>query len=415
MSIESKSRFETQNLLNNSSDSSNSRQQKQRIYPVTEGIQSTRTEIVYKRCFNHFLDHIQIHDLQVLLDFSPKIIKQMLVDHVLYLRDEKPGKKLSRTSIKVHLTAILHFFQINNDDFNLTTRNFRIHLPSDESAAIGEDRPYTPEEIGQVIRECDLRCKVMILLLCSSGTRMGALHSLQIGDLSKISFQNAILYKVQVYARTRYKYYTFCTPECAKAIDDYFEYRKRCGEELKDKSPLIREQFNRDNPFPVNAPRFVSEKGIEHIIDNVLKKSGVRKPRVIHLSHGFRKFFMTQCEQKGMKSINVKMLLGHDIGVSGHYYRPAENDILEDYMTHSADALTISDEHQLKRQVEKLESERITKGDLEELRKQWLTNLQREYAVVSLADWNALKEDMDRLKEVLYPPKQQHQQQRMNY
>ena len=28
-------------------------------------------------------------------------------------------------------------------------------------------------------------------------------------------------------------------------------------------------------------------------------------------------------------------------GVSGHYYRPAESDILEDYMTHAADALTI--------------------------------------------------------------------------
>jgi hypothetical protein len=49
-----------------------------RIYPVTEGIQSTHTADVYKRYFNHFLDYIKIHDLQVLLDFSPKVIKQML-------------------------------------------------------------------------------------------------------------------------------------------------------------------------------------------------------------------------------------------------------------------------------------------------------------------------------------------------
>jgi hypothetical protein len=50
---------------------------------------------------------------------------------------------------------------------------------------------------------------------------------------------------------------------------------------------------------------------------------------------------MTECERCGMKSINVKMLLGHDIGISGHYYRPSESDVLEDYMTHAADALTI--------------------------------------------------------------------------
>ena len=46
------------------------------------------------------------------------------------------------------------------------------------------------------------------------------------------------------------------------------------------------------------------------------------------------------------------MLLGHDIGVSGHYYRPAESDILEDYMTHAADALTIDQSHKLQQQLE---------------------------------------------------------------
>ncbi|MGH9985401.1 MAG: tyrosine-type recombinase/integrase, partial [Nitrososphaeraceae archaeon] len=330
----------------------NHTQQNVRIYPITEGIQSSKTKIVYQRCFNHFLNKIKIHDLQVLLDFSPKVIKQMIVDYVLYLRDER---KLSRTSIKVHLAAILHFFQINNDDFMLTLRNFRIHLPSDES--IKEDRPYTTEEIGRVLEECDVRSKVMILLMASTGMRMGALHSLQICDLTKIEFQNSILYKVQVYARTRDKYSGFCTLECAKAIDEYIDYRKRFGEEITDKSPLIREQFNLDDKVRIAYPRFVSEKGIEHIIDNVLKKSGIRKPGIVHLSHGYRKHFFSVCEKSGMKSINVKMLLGHDIGVSGHYYRPAESDLLQDFMDHACDALTINQNQRLKARVQQLEGQ----------------------------------------------------------
>lgn len=127
--------------------------------------------------------------MQVLLDFSPKIIKQVVVDYILWLRDEKPGKKLSRTSIKVHLAAILHFFQINNDDFNLTIKNFRIHLPSDKTTAKDDDRSYTTEEIDQVLRDCDPRSKVVIHLLCSTGMRIGAMPLLQIGHLTKTEFQ----------------------------------------------------------------------------------------------------------------------------------------------------------------------------------------------------------------------------------
>jgi hypothetical protein len=100
-----------------------------RIYEVTEGL-SPQTSVVYRRAFNRFLDHIKIHDLQVLLDFSPKVIKQMMADYILYLRDEKQNRC---GSIKVHVAAILHFFQMNNDDFNLTIRTFRFQLPSDDS------------------------------------------------------------------------------------------------------------------------------------------------------------------------------------------------------------------------------------------------------------------------------------------
>ena len=52
------------------------------------------------------------------------------------------------------------------------------------------------------------------------------------------------------------------------------------------------------------------------------------------------------------------MLMGHNIGISGHYYRPAESEILEDYMIHAADALTIDSTNKLRKQVEKLESEK---------------------------------------------------------
>ena len=206
---------------------------------MSEGLRSKHTAACYKRCFEFFLNHIKIHDLQVLLDFSPKVIKQMIIDYILYLRDVR---KISRGSINVHLTAILHFFTINNDDFTLTTRNFKLHLPYDDYES--DNRSYTVEEIAQVIGSCDLRSKMMILLTASTGMRIGALHSLQISDLCKVEYDNSIVYRINVYARTHSHYYTYCTPECAEAIDEYKKYRQRYGEKLTDKSPLIREQFN---------------------------------------------------------------------------------------------------------------------------------------------------------------------------
>ena len=199
----------------------------------------------------------------------------------------------------------------------------------------------------------------MILLMVSSGARVGALHTMQIGHLTPVIFNGLKLYKIQVYAGTRDSYYTFCTPESYQAIQDYLECdRKRYGEEIKDKSPLFRRRFNEQDPFTINVPHFLtSEYSVMKAIDDCLKRSGVKTSEAMR-THAFRKGFMSTCERTGMKSINVKMLLGHNIGVSGHYYRPAESDILEDYMAHAADALTVDPTQKLQRQIEKLETER---------------------------------------------------------
>lgn len=326
---------------------------KQRIYPVTEGIQSKHTRLTYQQSFDRFLNKISIHDQQVLLDFSPKVIKEMIIDYIHYLSEEKG---IRRNSIKTQIAPIIHFFKINNDDFNLRMDNFKLHLPPDES--VNEDRPYTTEEIARVIGEgADLRSKVAILLLCSSGMRMGALHSLQIGHLTEVLFEGMKLYRIQVYAGTKGKYITVATCECYNAVQDYLNYRKRSGEELKDKSPLIREQFNPDNPFTINSPQFVSEDTIEYILTHALKQSGVRKPGEVHMSHGFRKFFINQCENNSsMKSLFVDVLANHDTGVKKHYLRVKESELLQEYLK-AVDALTIDPNQRLKARVQQLESQ----------------------------------------------------------
>jgi integrase len=72
--------------------------------------------------------------------------------------------------------------------------------------------------------------------------------------------------------------------------------------------------------------------------------------------HGFRKYFKTRAEQSGMKPINVEILMGHSVGISDSYYRPTETEIVQDYLK-AVDALTMSQEKQLRHEVEKLKVE----------------------------------------------------------
>jgi hypothetical protein len=54
-----------------------------------------------------------------------------------------------------------------------------------------------------------------------------------------------------------------------------------------------------------------------------------------------------------MKPINIENLMGHSTGISDSYYRPTENDLLQDFLK-CIDALTIDDQRSLQTKVEDL-------------------------------------------------------------
>jgi hypothetical protein len=57
---------------------------------------------------------------------------------------------------------------------------------------------------------------------------------------------------------------------------------------------------------------------------------------------------------RNMKSLNVEILMGHDIGLADSYYRPSEQELLTDYLQ-SIDLLTIhNDRSKLEKQVKEL-------------------------------------------------------------
>lgn len=334
------------------------------IYDVTRGLKSEHTKRSYRQGFNNFLKAtVKNDDPRILLDTKQSVIESKIIDHITYLKDVQG---LSCLSIQLHLCGIFHFFEIN--DYNLNTKKIKRFLPGeDESDFYAKDRPYSVKEIERILSKCDIRAKVAVLLMASAGMRIDGLRGLVLGDIKKMDEFG--LYLIWVYNRSRKeRYYTFCTPETAKVIDEYLEYRKSFGEKLKDESPLIRDKFNGDNPFTAQTPKHISTRMLSFIFEDVLKKAGVntmksgqkkkKNKRDVMTSHGFRKFFITQCDNAEMNFTDREYLSGHRLpNQDRHYVQKSEEDRLTQYVK-AVDLLTIDPNQRLQKRVKELESEK---------------------------------------------------------
>ena len=77
-------------------------------------------------------------------------------------------------------------------------------------------RSCTHEEIGKILEIADERMRAVILLLASTGIRIGATPLLKLRNLEKIGDGDNHLYKIVVYEGYRQEYCTFCSVDAPK-------------------------------------------------------------------------------------------------------------------------------------------------------------------------------------------------------
>jgi integrase len=366
----------------------------------TSFIYSIRSEVtrqIYLRCLKYYMKFLGIENLRELVEGKPqKIIEADIKAYLVYLRKQK---KVSYNTKSLYLAAIRKFYYVNSDyqfKWNLITMylgsddddtiqedyynnkhptiKYADDDDDDENEAEDDDRPYTMDEIRKMFNAAqDIRVKIIISLLSSSGLRHGAVNILKLRDLEKIEKYN--IYKITAYRKSKkYKYITFCTPECTSLVDSYLLYRKNQGEQLKDNSPLIREQFNTNDKLKINNSRHLTSNSIRIMINDVLTKyTNLRRKLSFDyenrrkegknptmLTHGFRKFFNTECAKAGVYPDFIEMMLGHKLpGMRSHYMKPDINTLLEGTKEVKGyiaviDGLTINEENRLTKQVQEL-------------------------------------------------------------
>ena len=237
-----------------------------------ESLKSKETKRVYLSYFKKYMDYCSTSgNNKLILDDNPdaKKIEQSIIDLIILLKGE--GKSYS--AIHNYVSATLTFYKIN--DVVLNTDKIARYMP--ENRKSNKDRSYTHAEIGKLIEIADERMRAVILLSCSSGMRIGAIPALRMSNLEKIKIDSITsIYKITVYENDREEHFTYCTPECLKAIDQYLEMRKRYGEEITATSYLIRENFDLRDPDAISRPVRTHPHTLSNKIGELAVRCGIR-------------------------------------------------------------------------------------------------------------------------------------------
>ena len=233
-------------------------EQSKAYFNFINSLKSESTRKSYTYCIEKFLGHYE-KDLDQFLRLSQDEMTNLIIKYLV-------DNKISNQYQNLISATLKHACEIN--DVVLNWRKIKKFINSNKTGneTNGRDRGYTDKEIQNILKFSDQRIRMAFLILASTGMRIGALHSLRINDLEKIDN----LYKVTVYRGDTEEYFTFCTPECAKEIDSYLDFRARRGEKITDDSYLLVKQFDVKNgnftgePFSFNSLRSDTRRSYYH-------------------------------------------------------------------------------------------------------------------------------------------------------
>jgi integrase len=169
-------------------------------------IKSPQTRTAYNVSMKRYLNHIKQQSTDdILSNTNPRYIESQIIDYIMSLRNSG----VSYATIQFLVAPIFTFYQPN--DVVLNRKKVSRYLG--EYKRVVKDGAYTTEQIQQMLQTADIRMRLIILLLSSTGARVGSLPGLVLGNLTKLPDHG--LYRITFYDGTNNEYYTFTTAEGA--------------------------------------------------------------------------------------------------------------------------------------------------------------------------------------------------------
>jgi integrase len=368
-----------------------------RPYELFKGsIRSKETVILYRKQLFAFCSYMKMNTEDIVSKYGQFIkvkgknkpnlegqieLQKLVEDYVLTLQDKVNTSLIKASTCGAFLPPVKLFCEMNGIILNWKLID-RL-LPRGNGNAL--DEAYDRQKIQKMLEHCDLRARIPILFMASSGMRLGAFAQLKDGDIKaiyddKLDPKELLAAHVVVYRGTTDEYDTFITPEAWKAYEEYRNTRIKFGEKITKDSAIMVRRFNVNEDGnsigPAADRKGLGGRAIIGILSVVAYKAGIREASKdynqrynIKIAHGFRKFFNTTLrsiktkdgQQPAIQYIHKEWMMGHalrDLHAMEENYDRSDcvKILLEDYLK-AVPELTINDEERLKVHVKKLETD----------------------------------------------------------
>lgn len=289
------------------------------------------TRRTYIKNVKSFVDFLGVETPQQAIDK----LNAMLVEDRTSLVDQYIGALMGRgvtTTACVQMVrgGFKKWLQLNEVEMDWPKIQAEI-LPGEE--IVVADRMPTKEELKQMLNIGSLRDRTMILVLTSSGLRIGALASLTLGDIQLDEEIPRIIVKRKPgrkVSRRMKAFATFITPEAKTVLLQYIRHRERLGEKITEASPILTSDRKEE------LGNFLNSMYLSNHWRRLLKRAHLATKNGgpwhdIHL-HTLRKYFETQCTNAGVKTAYREFWMGH-IGrhLEESYFRGEVETHIEEY------------------------------------------------------------------------------------
>jgi integrase len=252
---------------------------------------------------------------------------------------ERPPK-----SIKTYATGVIQFL-LYCCDIDLSTKErkmLRLRMPKGNKARTRED-DLTRDKIRQLLTHCDVRMRALILLLVSTGLRIGEALQLRVDDVTLDAIPPVVYVRGETTKEGDY-YIGFLMNEATEAVKEWLKVRDnyildaaRRTKNISHSKGRNHKVWSREATPPNEGFLFpFGSTSTRNLFRKILRRAGLysqdptTRVSSIH-PHSFRKFFLSQVKAKGMPDAVAETLVGHKTYLSDSYRRYTTQQLAEEF------------------------------------------------------------------------------------
>jgi integrase/recombinase XerC len=271
-----------------------------------------KTRDVYRDGVNYFLQANGFESLVHALSQMKrkKNADELIANFIAFLKE----KKLSSNTIRLYVSGVRNLLTLYDIRFNpIKLKSF---MP--KKRLIRDIKPIPKDLITKVLPLMRQNKRLLVWFLFATGCRVGEALNLRIRDLDLDSDPPRAEVETE---KTLEKRIVFIPSDLAKILRDW----------IKGKDPdsfVFHNERGPQYPLAINHVRAAFQSALKRL--EALRRDKSDRGWEYSL-HSLRKTFKTVLQNAGMDGLMIELLMGHDVGIDKHYYKPTIEEIAKQW------------------------------------------------------------------------------------